>query len=47
MDASDLAELGRAKKILENPGFVAKLTNVVGKPMEELLGRRSPGPFNS
>ena len=35
---ADLAELARAKKILENPGFVARLADAVGAPVEKLLG---------
>jgi hypothetical protein len=33
----DLAELRRAKKQLENPGFVARVSNVVGAPVEKSL----------
>lgn len=34
---SDLSELQAAKNLLENPGFAAKLTNVVGAPIEYAL----------
>jgi hypothetical protein len=37
MTAADVAELGRAKKLLENPSLVTKLTSVVGRPIERLL----------
>ncbi len=31
----DLAELGSAKELLENPGLAVKLTNVLGAPIEK------------
>ena len=37
LDQDDLAALGRAKKLLENPGFIARLANAVGTPVEKLL----------
>ncbi len=33
----DLAVLGKAKEVLENPGFAAKATNLIGVPMEKAL----------
>ena len=37
MTESDLANLGRSKKLIENPGFIAKAANAVGTPIEKLL----------
>jgi hypothetical protein len=37
LDQADLAALGRAKKLLENPGFIARLAGAVGTPVEKLL----------
>ena len=37
MTDSDLAELGRAKRLLENPGFIARTANALGTPVEKLL----------
>ena len=34
---SALADLGRAKRLLETPGFIAKAADAVGTPMEKLL----------
>ena len=34
----DLAELRKAKKLLEQPGFVARVSSVVGAPVEKGLG---------
>jgi hypothetical protein len=34
---SDLAELKRAKRLLENPGLAAKLSSIVGSPVERGL----------
>lgn len=34
MQASDLEDLRIAKQLLENPGLAAKLTNLLGKPLE-------------
>jgi hypothetical protein len=33
----DLADLRQAKKLLEHPGFVARVSNVVGAPVEKSL----------
>jgi hypothetical protein len=33
----DLAELARAKRLLENPGFIAKAADAVGAPISKLL----------
>jgi len=32
---SDLADLKRAKELLENPGLAAKLTGMLGAPIEK------------
>ena len=37
LDADDLEDLTMAKGLLENPGFAASLTNLVGKPVEGAL----------
>ena len=37
MTTTDLAELTRAKTILENPGLAAKMTNLIGMPFEKAL----------
>ena len=37
MSELDLAELARAKRLLENPGFIAKAADAVGTPIEKLL----------
>jgi hypothetical protein len=34
LSKSDLADLKQAKKLLENPGLVAKLSNMLGSPVE-------------
>ena len=34
ISAQDLAELGAAKRLLENPGFTIKVTNLIGLPIE-------------
>lgn len=34
---ADLVALGRAKKLLEDPGFVARLADAVGMPVDKLL----------
>jgi hypothetical protein len=41
MSNDDLAALRRAVALLEHPGFAARLTNMVGKPIE-LIGRALP-----
>lgn len=38
MTAEDRAELARAKRLLENPSLAARLTHLVGGPVEKLLG---------
>ncbi len=35
MNATDYADLKRAKDLLENPGLAAKITNVLGLPVEK------------
>lgn len=35
LSAAELTELAEAKRLLENPGIAAKLTNVLGKPIEK------------
>lgn len=35
MNEHDLKDLQRAKRLLENPGFAAKLTNFIGMPIEK------------
>jgi len=37
MDAGDYADLKRAKHLLENPGLAAKVTNMLGLPIEKGL----------
>jgi hypothetical protein len=37
MSDSDLADLGRAKKLLEHPGFIARVADIGGAPVEMLL----------
>jgi len=37
MTETDLADLARAKKLLENPSFIAKAADAVGTPIEKLL----------
>jgi hypothetical protein len=34
----DIADLKRAVQLLEHPGFAVKLTNMVGSPVEKLMG---------
>ncbi len=41
MTPEDLAALRRAVQSLEHPGFAARLTNIVGKPIE-LIGDALP-----
>lgn len=36
--AADLADLARAKQLLENPAWTAKLVNLIGMPVERALG---------
>jgi hypothetical protein len=35
LDARDLADLGKAKRLLENASLAARLTDLVGKPIEK------------
>lgn len=37
LSRQELAELRQAKKLLEHPGFVARVSNVVGTPVEKSL----------
>lgn len=39
LSASELSELREAKKLLENPGIVAKVSDFVGTPIEKVLKR--------
>ena len=34
LSATDLAELVRAKQLLENPGYVSRVTDLIGMPLE-------------
>jgi hypothetical protein len=43
MMPDDLAALRRAVQSLEHPGLAARLTNMVGKPIE-MLGHALPAP---
>lgn len=38
LTAQELADLGRAKKILENPSYIARVADVVGTPVEKVMG---------
>ncbi len=40
---TDLADLARAKVLLESPGLVIQLANYVGAPVEYLLAKKLPG----
>ena len=40
---ADLADLARAKALLESPGLAIQLANTVGAPVEYLLANRLPG----
>ena len=46
LSTSEIEELRAAKNILENPGLVAKLSHVVGSPIEALM-KQLPGPLHS
>lgn len=46
LSTSEIEELRAAKQILENPGLVAKLSHLVGSPLEALLNKL-PGPLHS
>jgi hypothetical protein len=37
MTQADLAELGRVKKLLENPSFIAKVAEMIGTPVEKAM----------
>lgn len=37
LSSEDLAELQKAKQLLENPGLAAKMSNVIGSPIEKGL----------
>ncbi|MGY4493992.1 EcsC family protein [Pseudomonas sp. TE3610] len=39
ISADDRQQLQRAKHLLENPGFIAKVTHVIGMPIEGALAR--------
>ena len=43
LDAADLARLAEAKRLLEQPGLAARLTALVGSPIEAALERLPPG----
>jgi hypothetical protein len=45
MSPEDLAALQRAVQLLEHPGLAARLSNMVGKPIE-LIGRVLPPPLH-
>ncbi|GGJ98157.1 EcsC family protein [Luteimonas terricola] len=44
LDAGALAELARARELLENPGIAAQLANLVGAPLEYVMAKRLPAP---
>lgn len=46
LSADDLNELNNAKKILENPGIIAKITHYLGKPIESGL-EKLPHDWNT
>ena len=46
MAPEDLAALRRAVELLEHPGLAARLTNIVGKPVD-LIGRALPLPLRT
>lgn len=37
MTPDDLADLARAVDLLENPGFVARITDLIGEPLEHMI----------
>ena len=43
ISAQDLVELGAAKRLLENPGFAIKVTNLIGLPISLFQTRYEPG----
>ena len=44
MNAEHLAELHEAKRLLENPGLAARISNLVGSPIEGAI-ERLPAPW--
>ncbi|MFY2763509.1 EcsC family protein [Arenimonas sp. MALMAid1274] len=46
MSAADLADLARAKALLESPGLAIQLANTVGAPVEYLLAKKLPVPVS-
>ncbi|HEY0333778.1 MAG TPA: EcsC family protein [Stenotrophomonas sp.] len=42
LDAAALAELAQARQWLENPGWAARAANVMGMPVEALIGQYLP-----
>lgn len=47
MNETDLEDLRQAKEALDNPGLVAKISNVIGTPLEIALNRLPAGWKNS
>jgi hypothetical protein len=43
MSSEDLADLRYAKNLLENPSLAARIANVVGAPIENVIGRLPKG----
>ena len=43
MSSEDLADLRYAKNLLENPSLAARIANVVGAPIEKVIGRLPKG----
>lgn len=39
MEQNDLTDLATAKKLLENPGYLARLANAIGRPIEGAVER--------
>lgn len=42
MAAADVAELRRARALLENPGFMIQAANLLGSPIEHVITKRLP-----
>ena len=42
LPAKDLADLQRAKSLLENPGLLVQAANLLGSPIESMIGKRLP-----
>ena len=42
LTAKDLADLQRAKALLENPGLLIQAANLLGSPIESIISRRLP-----